>query len=361
MHSAFDVAASGGCYRVRIENGAFAGMLRGQGDAVFLADTYFAAQLADAGHDPVVIAADEVAKSLQRISDVIVALRERRVTRSTQLIAVGGGVVQDIAGFVASIYMRGIAWRYVPTTLLGMTDSCIGGKSSINVGYYKNLVGTFHPPNEIIVDPNLTVTLDPGQRAAGLIEAAKIAFCRGAACFDAYHALAPEVGSPVDVLGDVIDLSLHAKRWFVETDEFDRDERLLLNFGHTFGHAIETASGFALSHGVAVGLGILAALAFRPSSAASVESLRAHLLGLLGSVSNLSATVGTLSVERLLNAFESDKKHGIDFYALILVTEEGRVERVRMPRDAASRERIGGAFATLIERFTGLARSDPSR
>ncbi len=361
MRSEFDIASSTGSYRVRIEDSAFDAAIAGPREQIFLADAYFTRRLREAGCDVISIDADEAAKSLDRMSEMIVALRERRANRATLLVAVGGGVVQDIAGFVASIYMRGLAWSYLPTSLLGMTDSCIGGKSSINVGGYKNLIGTFHPPVEIVVDPQLTLTLDEAQRAAGLIEAAKIAFCRSDTCFAAYRALEPSVASPPDQLGEVIDLSLRAKRWFVETDEFDRAERLLLNFGHTFGHAIESASDFAISHGIAVGLGMLAALAYRRSNAERAIALQAHVTDLLHAVPGLSATVGALEVDRLLEAFESDKKHSANAYRLVLVSASGVVERVAVPRTEPSRRTVGDAFAAMIDQVSGVARPDLAR
>ena len=142
--------------------------------------------------------------------------------------------------------MRGIAWSYMPTTVLAMVDSCVGGKSSINVGPYKNLVGTFHPPKQIDIDPLLATTLASEQIAAGLIEAAKICFCRGPASFAEYLGQEPGVGMGTQALEHVILTSLLAKKHFIEIDEFDKKERLLLNFGHTFGHAIEGA--FLLLH-----------------------------------------------------------------------------------------------------------------
>ena len=122
---------------------------------------------------PIFIEATEMEKSLDRAPALIERMRAGGVNRRTLLVAVGGGVIQDISAFVASVYMRGLTWSYVPTTVLAMVDSCIGGKSSINVGPYKNLVGTFHPPQQIHIDPALAETLPRDQFASGLIEAAK--------------------------------------------------------------------------------------------------------------------------------------------------------------------------------------------
>jgi 3-dehydroquinate synthase len=355
----FTVAASTGDYRVAIEQGLSRRLLGedlqvGAGDRVFLVDDCLRTPFLEAGLDPILVVADEPAKSLDRMTEIVVQLRERRATRRTTLVAVGGGVVQDIAAFAASVYMRGIDWVYVPTTLLSMTDSCIGGKSSINVGPYKNIVGTFHPPVEVLIDPGYAATLNDEQRAAGLCEAAKICLCRSGEAFDAYLADCPAVSSAPDVLVAVVDRSLRAKKWFIEVDEFDRNERLLLNFGHTFGHAIEAATGFAVSHGIAVGLGMEAAFHLGAAMGRDyagtprLQSFRAHLDELLASVDGLGAALHTGSVPALMDAFESDKKHGRDRYAVILPRQDGAIERLMLARDADTRALVEGAFAQLL-------------
>ncbi len=354
MPASFEVATSTGRYGVAIAPGALVELLAEPGERLYMVDAFLAERVRAAGIDPIVIEADERAKSLDRMADLVIAMRERRATRDTVLVAVGGGVVQDAAAFVASVYMRGIDWIYVPTTLLGMADSCIGGKSSINVGSYKNLVGTIHPPIRVIVDPALADTLSAEQRAAGLCEAVKICLCRGQPAFDAYMALAPAPDIPAEALAEVIALSLDAKRWFIERDEFDRAERLLLNFGHTFGHALEAASGFAVSHGIAVGLGMLAALHLGTAmgrdyaAAPHVVRFRTHVADLVGCVDGLGEVLSRVEVPALLDAFESDKKHRRDLYAVILVAAEGSVERRFLPRDAASAAMIAGAFRAMI-------------
>lgn len=359
MQTCFDISASTGNYGVRIEPGSLAPLLAEAGDRVFIVDAFLEAQVRAAGIDPIVIVADEPAKSLDRMTDIIVGLRERRATRATTLIAVGGGIVQDIAAFAASIYMRGIDWIYVPTTLLSMVDSCIGGKSSINVGAYKNLVGNFHPPVQVWIDPVVTATLNAEQRAAGLIEAAKICFCRGSGAFFDYARLEPAARADEETVAALVGHSLLAKKWFIEMDEFDRGERLLLNFGHTFGHAIEAASDFAVSHGIAVGLGMLIALDMGETmgrdyrSIEHVVRLRAHILELLNRVPGLSAALRATSTPHLMEAFRSDKKHSRQSYAVIMVTDTGQVERLMLPRDAETDVMIQHAFHDALENWQG--------
>lgn len=358
MPSCFDVTASTGTYTVSVAPGLLQTTLSEPGERVYLVDSLLAGPLIAAGLDPIVIVADERAKSLDRMGEIVVALRDRRATRDTLLVAIGGGVVQDAAAFAASIYMRGIDWVYAPTTLLSMVDSCIGGKSSINVGKYKNIVGTFHPPRRVVIDPSLTATLSVEQKAAGLCEAAKICLCRGPETLDRYLALAP--GGVLDeaALTGIIATSLQAKTWFIEVDEFDDAERLVLNFGHTFGHALEAASGFGISHGIAVGLGMIAALHLGEAlgrdhaAAPHVATFRAHIVDLVRAVEGLGDVLARVEPAALMDAFRSDKKHKRDRFALILVAGEGRVERCMLPRDDQTTALIEQAFKNMINDFT---------
>ena len=357
-----EIVASTSRYAVDIAADSFDALLAQDGDRVVVVDEFLRERVAAAGIDPIVIAADETAKSLDRMTDFIVALRDRRATRGTTLIAIGGGVVQDASAFAASVYMRGIEWVYVPTTLLSMTDSCIGGKSSINVGQYKNIVGTFHPPLRVLVDPALAGTLSTEQVAAGLCEAAKICLCRGSDAIAAYLALEPDVHARPEALTKVIEVSLRSKKWFIEVDEFDRAERLILNFGHTFGHALEAASGFAVAHGIGVGLGMLAAIEMARAEDPTVmtptlRAFRHHIGELVGSIDGMAATLSRVDVNALMSAFEADKKHGRDFYAVILPCADGWIERRLLPRTAETRARIAKAAAAML---TPLWQAEPT-
>jgi 3-dehydroquinate synthase len=179
MSASFSINASTGAYDVTIAEGSFATTLAALESPHLIADEFFRHHLSSLERSPVLMEATEQAKSLDQSPALIEALRLSGANRKSLLVAVGGGVIQDISSFVASIYMRGLTWTYIPTTVLAMVDSCIGGKSSINVGLYKNLVGTFHPPQNIVIDPALARTLPADQFSSGLIEAAKICFCRG--------------------------------------------------------------------------------------------------------------------------------------------------------------------------------------
>ena len=357
MSASFEIAASTGSYRVDIESGAFERHLRAFSSAAYLSDDFFASTFDQAQLIATLIEATEANKSLDASPKIIERLRKSGANRQTELVAVGGGTIQDLSAFIASIYMRGLRWSYLPTTLLAMVDSCIGGKSSINVGPYKNLVGTFHPPRQVLIDPAVVQTLPDDQKASGLVEAAKICFCRGAESFERYLSLEPSAATSIERLEALIVTSLEAKKWFIEIDEFDKGERLLLNFGHTFGHAIEGASHFAIAHGIAVGLGILCALEFERQRGTDyggcprVRLLEEHLETLLSSVGGLPALVRGLAVEDVMERFESDKKHGAENYTLILVAEDGTVALRRIAKSAEQALAVRSAIGSVVDRF----------
>lgn len=360
----FNISSSTGTYTVTIQAGLMSGSasqeLGFSTSASVLADRFFLdfdlAALRETR--PIWIEATEHEKSLERTPGVIEQMRVSGANRSTPLVAVGGGVIQDIAAFVASVFMRGLSWSYAPTTVLAMVDSCIGGKSSINVGHYKNLVGTFHPPQHIFIDPALAETLPRDQFASGLIEAAKICFCRGETDFRTYLECRPSVDMPTDRLERVIRTSLLAKKYYIEIDEFDKKDRLLLNFGHTFGHAIEGASNYSIPHGIAVGVGILCSLAFQRargvdfSAVARVALFEEHLNNLVSAMPDLRTQLASLDLAEVLERFASDKKHSTASYTLILVDGKGDVLLERILRTAELQAAIRQAIETTLESYS---------
>lgn len=349
MLESFEINSSSDKYSITLGCGLLSGVVTKYPDAVYIVDDFFIGSMSFPTKRVIFIHADEQTKSLERIPEVIVKLRELGVNRSTRLVAVGGGVVQDIATFVASIYMRGLPWVYLPTTILSMADSCIGGKSSINVGGIKNLVGNFYPPAEILIDVEFSVTLSAEQIIGGLFEAEKICFARGSGYYSDYLACKPRKGIDLESLHKLISLSLKAKKWFIEIDEFDKKERLLLNFGHTFGHAIEAATDFQVSHGIAVGVGMLIAVRFcklvglvNDKSLELLDSFSSHLALMLRSVDDL--VVPEIPIETCLGKFESDKKHLATAYRIVCPTGDGKLELVSVPKSVESINIVRDAY-----------------
>ncbi len=189
-------------------------------------------------------------KTLQTVERLLRAMAGAGFTRSDCVAAVGGGVVGDLAGFAAACYMRGIDFYNLPTTVLSMVDSSVGGKTGVNLDGLKNLVGAFHQPKAVVLDTDTLATLDPAQTASGLAEAVKMA-----ACFD--PALFARLEQPVlPPMEEIIAGALAIKIRVVEADEREQGLRRTLNFGHTIGHGIESL-GLGLPHGHCVGLGML--------------------------------------------------------------------------------------------------------
>jgi 3-dehydroquinate synthase len=301
------------------------------------------------------ILAIEENKTLSKCAELIEVLRSHGANRSTSFYAYGGGIIQDLATFTASVYMRGIDWTYVPTTLLGMVDSCIGGKSSINVGPFKNIAGNYFPPKKIIIDINFCKTLELPELLAGLCEAVKICFAADGEQFDHYLDLFANKNGFLgdDQLLSVVSLSLSTKKHFIEADEFDLGPRLLLNFGHTFGHAVEAATHFRITHGIAVGMGMLAEIELakymgilsRESS--RVEKLRGHIFDLLRQIPGMTKNIQTLDFETAVRAFEADKKHRKDVYVVILPNDQGLLERFSLPINSQTDSMVLKVFEWL--------------
>jgi len=358
LASSFDIESSTGSYSVGIESHSFERSLKQFAGSAMIADEFFRPAFLQTGASAIFVEATETNKSLDASPAIIEKMRKAGANRQTELVAVGGGIIQDLAAFIASVYMRGLTWSYIPTTVLAMVDSCIGGKSSINVGPYKNLVGTFHPPQRVLIDPALAQTLPDDQKASGLIEAAKICFCRGEDSFARHLSYGPSVGMTTEALERVIVNSLQAKKWFIEIDEFDKKERLLLNFGHTFGHAIEGATHFAVSHGIAVGLGILCAIEFERQRGVSydgvarVKLLEEHLHAMISEVPDLATPIGAMDVDEVLDKFGSDKKHGPGHYTLILIAENGDVVLRRIEKTTQVTSDVERAIQTVVKRYS---------
>ncbi len=199
------------------------------------------------------IKSGEANKSFENYHLILNFLIEKSFTRTDCIVAVGGGVVGDLAGFVASSYMRGIDFYNIPTTLLSQVDSSIGGKTAINMGQIKNIVGAFYQPKKVIIDPNTLKTLSSRHLMAGLVEALKMATTCNK---DLFNLIKNSTDLDADI-ENIIILALKIKKEVVEIDPKELGLRKVLNFGHTIGHAIESYYFDQLYHGECVGIGML--------------------------------------------------------------------------------------------------------
>ncbi len=186
-------------------------------------------------------------------------ITEFAAKKNLNFISIGGGITLDVSGFVASTLYRGIHWYYVPTTLLAQVDSCIGSKTSLNFKQFKNLLGTFYPPHKVFINPDFHQTLTDLDRSSGLGEIIKFLLMDGFEknSLDNIAERMKHITSSRGILTEVIYDCLNIKRSYMENDEFDTGRRNLLNYGHCFGHALESASKYYVPHGIAVNIGII--------------------------------------------------------------------------------------------------------
>ena len=279
-----------------------------------------------------VIEATELHKTLDYIEVVIKTLIDNNVKRGDTLVAIGGGIIQDITGFVATILFRGLEWTFYPTTLLAQSDSCIGSKTSINVGEFKNQVGTFCPPQRVILDINFLKTLSPADIKSGLGEIIKVHLLDGGDSLKYILSHYTQDSSDSAAFSALILRSLRIKKNIIEKDEFDKDYRNILNYGHTFGHAIESVTDYKVSHGQAVTVGM---------DIANYISMRLGILPqksyeLMGKAlgKNLPEfRVEKEQVEPLLVALSKDKKNIDQELSLILTRGPGEMLKMKLPMD----------------------------
>ncbi len=258
----------------------------------------------------------EISKSLGVMEELLTAMMEFGITRTDCVVAVGGGVVGDLAGFAAATYMRGIDFYNIPTTMLAQVDSSIGGKTAVNLGNVKNIVGAFYQPKAVLIDTEVLKTLPKRHLAAGLAEAVKMSLTSDEELFSFFE---NEEISDKNI-EDVIAAALEIKRSVVEADEKEAGLRKILNFGHTFGHGIEAEEGLGgLYHGECVALGML------PFSS---DKVRARLMPVLVKLGLPTEFNGDL--DNAIDFVVHDKKCDGDTVSAIFVDEVGsfRIEKL---------------------------------
>lgn len=270
----------------------------------------YAASVAAQASDATVVTVEmgEGSKSLSVLEKLLLTMLEKGFTRKDCVVAVGGGVVGDLSGFAAASYMRGIDFYNIPTTLLSQIDSSIGGKTAVNLGGIKNIVGAFHQPKKVLIDPDVLQTLPPRQIASGLAEAIKMSLTSDAALFSLL-----EETDIYENLDTVITRSLLIKKNVVEQDEKESSLRKILNFGHTVGHGIESEEALnGLFHGECVALGMI------PMCSASLRPRLVKVLKKAGLPTSLSFDENTV-----LAAMLHDKKSDKNSITVIKVDHPG--------------------------------------
>ncbi len=275
----------------------------------------YSQKVANASKTPVTVTVPqgEKSKNMDTLQILLKAMVENDFTRSDCVVAVGGGVVGDMAGFAAAIFMRGVDFYNIPTTVLSQVDSSIGGKTAIDFMGYKNLVGAFYPPKKVVIDPETLKTLPQRQISNGLAESVKMALTSDAELFNIFE---QEDISQDCVIDKIIERSLLIKRDVVEKDEHEGGLRKILNFGHTLAHAIESINGMEkYYHGECVAIGML------PMCSDDIKPSLLSVLEKLNLPTSLEETA-----ERLIDACKHDKKAFGDNITIVTVNKIGEFE-----------------------------------
>ncbi len=270
--------------------------------------------------DPIIVCVPqgEPSKNVDNWQRLLQTMLENNFTRTDCVTAVGGGVVGDMAGFAAACYMRGIDFYNIPTTVLSQVDSSVGGKTAIDFGQYKNMVGAFHQPKCVLIDPDVLATLPPRQIANGLAESVKMALTFDAALFERI-----EHKNVSEIIDDIIARSVELKKNVVEQDEKESGLRKVLNFGHTIGHAVETSLGLnSYLHGECVGFGMI------PMSSDSVRNRLIPLLEKLGLPTHIE-----FYKNKVIEAIQHDKKFDGNNVTIVQVEEVGSYIMKKITRD----------------------------
>ncbi len=281
----------------------------------------YAKKIAGQSRQPVIVSVPqgEGSKSLRQFEILLETMLREGFTRQDCVVAVGGGVAGDLAGFTAASYMRGVDFYNIPTTVLAQVDSSIGGKTAVNLGGIKNIVGAFYQPKKVLIDRETLRTLDRRQTSNGLAEVVKMALIADAALFELL-----EKEEIVENMDEVIKRSLLIKKAVVEQDEKEQGLRQILNFGHTIGHGIESAQpGAGLYHGECVALGMIPMCS---------EAVRERLIPVLQKLS--LPTSCAMDTEKVYAALCHDKKAADGQISVVRVESVGSCRLEKVPPQA---------------------------
>jgi 3-dehydroquinate synthase len=280
--------------------------------------------------ETIVVPISEQRKSLATVQWLYKQLLRQSAKRNLTMVTFGGGILQDVAGFAASTLYRGIRWIFVPTTLLAQADSCIGGKTSLNLLGFKNLLGTFFPPAQIHIYPPFLATQADEHYLSGVGEVVKLHLLGGRGLYERIWAELPSLlGRQTATMVPAIEASLRVKLDYLTGDEFDMGRRNLLNYGHDVGHALESTSRFTIPHGQAVLVGMLAAnLIARNRSLLRAETEKEIAGAVLLPALRVRPRPKALEPRALIEAMKQDKKRTGDLLSLIMMKDEFGFERV---------------------------------
>jgi len=287
----------------------------------------------------ILIKSSEGNKTINYTQEVIRELIKVNVRKDDTLIAIGGGITQDIVTFIASILFRGLEWKFYPTSLLAQCDSCIGSKSSINFDQYKNLIGTFNPPSEIFIYAGFLNTLTESEIRSGIGEMLHYYFTEGISLAQEVSDKFYELLTNRNILTYFISNSLRIKKKIIEIDEYDTSIRHIFNYGHTFGHALEAITDYSIPHGQAISLGMDLAnyISLQKQMISKDQFDEMHAI-LIKNIPSFTFTKNNL--DSYINALAKDKKNKGNKLGCILTYGAGKVEKVFVDIDENLRKLI---------------------
>ena len=297
-----------------------------------------------------IIEANEDAKTYDNIGKLLKKIIAHGFSKTDRLIGIGGGVIQDITAFSSSILFRGVEWLFFPTNLLTQCDSCIGSKTSVNCGEYKNQLGGFYPPSEIFIDFKFWDTISAQEVSSGLGEMLHYFFVDGV---DDINQLQSEVSQAYDnkeLLLSLVGRSLSIKRKMIEIDEFDKGPRNVFNYGHSFGHALESVTAYQVPHGIAVAIGMDLANIISAHKGLIDISLRNEARNVLCEVWK-NTTLPEISIDEYFNALSKDKKNEGKTIKVILTRGLGDMFKETLEQNEEIRQLITDFF--LLRKYEG--------
>lgn len=280
----------------------------------------------------IVIDATEEQKSYAGLIPIIEEIIGRGFHKNNKLVAIGGGITQDCVAFMASIMYRGVDWELIPTTLLAQCDSCIGSKTSINFANYKNQIGGFYPARNIYIAPHFLRTLTEKEMKSGLGEMLHYYIVGGESDFDFFAKNYVKSMDDYDVLQKLIRRSLEIKKGYIEIDEYDKKERQIFNYGHSFGHAIESLTDYTVPHGIAVSYGMDIANYVAVQMGMLSNEVRKRIRKVTEFFWS-EDDIKVFDVERYVNLLRKDKKNKGNKLGIILCSGFGKLAKYMVDAD----------------------------
>ncbi|WP_440922143.1 3-dehydroquinate synthase family protein [Candidatus Pelagibacter sp.] len=297
----------------------------------------------------IIIKASEKNKTIQTTLKIFKIFLSKKVKRDDLIVAIGGGIIQDLATFTTSIYMRGLKWIYFPTTLLAQADSCIGGKSSINFSNFKNILGNFYPPSKIIINTNFLKTLNDDDIRSGIGEIIKVHFLSGKNSINYLRSSLKKHKFNKTNLNRLIKNSIILKNQILKKDAEDKNIRLKMNYGHTFGHSLETATKNLIPHGLAVNIGLDMANFF----AFKKNLITKKIYYDLNKIINLNLRkkdFKKINKKLFFSSLKKDKKNKRNFYGFILPYNFGKVDLFYYEMNSFNDEIINDYFLSIYHK-----------